>query len=122
MYPKSFLLLAFCVAPLSGQAQPYSTSMAQCAGIFDAMSQLVTSPENQKKVATVSAAYLDSARAQAVREGVEDPDKVVDATFTTTSDEWARKGARAVFSQDYRDWTAYCRSFAKDQGIEFDLS
>ncbi|MEC7764001.1 MAG: hypothetical protein VX874_19010 [Pseudomonadota bacterium] len=111
-----------CALSSAAQAQPYSTSMAQCAGIYEAMTRLMTSIDKQETLARAASAYLQSARAQAVEEGRGDGDKAVEATFTSTRDEWEAKGARAVFSQGFRDWTAYCRSFADDRGIDLGLS
>ena len=42
----------------------------------------------------------------------------VQATFEATRTEWQQKGATAVLSQDFKVWMAYCRSFAKDRGID----
>ncbi|MBL6426634.1 MAG: hypothetical protein HOY44_03835 [Maritimibacter sp.] len=122
MTVKAFTFFALFAIPLPVQAQPYSTSMAQCAGLYDALTRLMTSVDKQESLAVAASRYLGSARAQAMREGRNDPEKAVEATYSSTRDEWIAKGARIVFSQESHDWAAYCRSFAQDQGIDLGLS
>ena len=31
---------------------------------------------------------------------------------------WEAKGPKVVFTEEYRDWTNYCRSFARSRGIK----
>lgn len=122
MTVKALTFFALFAIPLPVQAQPYSTSMAQCAGLYDALTRLMTSVEKQESLAVAASRYLGSARAQAMREGRSDAEKAVEATYSSTRDEWIAKGARIVFSQEFHDWAAYCRSFAQDQGIDLGLS
>tara|TARA_R100000322_G_scaffold75912_9_gene47659 strand:+ start:50958 stop:51320 length:363 start_codon:yes stop_codon:yes gene_type:complete len=118
---KSLFVSLLILAPTGAAAQPFSTSMAQCAGIYDSVARFMTDPNRQAELVHAAADWLDAARVQAVGEGVVDPEKTVHATYRVAKAEWEAKGMRIVFSQEFRDWTAYCRSFAADRGIELGL-
>ena len=64
-----------------------------------------------------AAADALAAEAAAMREGCLDPQGYVDVTWGAKCAEWSGKGASYVFLQDFRDWTAYCRSLADHKGI-----
>lgn len=121
MKNKAFCIMFLATIPAAATAQPASTSMAQCAGVYDSMTRLMPSIDRQEALARAASQYLRAARTQAAREGIAQPEKTTDATYRETRDTWERKGARVVFSQEFRDWTTYCRSFAENRGIELGL-
>ncbi len=117
-----FRFLSFVAAVLAGTgpaaAQPFSQSMAQCAGLYEAAGTMVASEDNRAKLAWAAAAFSEAARVQAGAEGQDDPGAWVNRHQDAMRADWLARGTPAVLSQDFRDWTSYCRKFAKDRGIE----
>ena len=113
----SFLAVILAVAgPVA--AQPFSQSMAQCAGLFEGVRNVISKPENLAKLDAAAAAFSLAAVDQARAEGQDDPEAWVAQHQGEMRAEWEAYGALAAFSQDFVDWTDYCRSFADDRGID----
>lgn len=113
--------LAVTVAPSVIVAQPFSTSMAQRAGLYGGVSQHLTKPENLEKFASAEAAFYLAAIEQAKTEGRKKPVDAIDAEYGAAWDDWAGRNAFGLMSQEFRDWAEYCRKFAKDRGIDTGL-
>lgn len=109
-----FVLLAASPA----HAQPYSASMADCAALYQNGAQWVRSDENSARFMRAANAWADAAIARARAEGVRNPRTAMWTRIDAKTGEWERKGAAAFMSQDFRDWAAYCRKFAKARGIK----
>ena len=113
----SFLAVIVSVAgPVA--AQPFSQSMAQCAGLFEAVQRMVPEHESIAKIEAAAAAFLEAAVTEARAEGQDDPEAWVERHRDEMRAEWEEYGGLKVFSQDFVDWTDYCRSFADDRGID----
>jgi hypothetical protein len=112
----AFILSLTIAGPAA--AQPFSKSMAECAGLYAFGRDYV---ENEETVALLEfgqAKWMNAAIVQAQDEGVANPSDYVDVAMTAKYDEWAAKGVMTVFSEDFGDWFDYCRAFGRAQGID----
>jgi hypothetical protein len=116
----SFAIIGLALAGPAA-AQPYSQSMAQCAGLYEAVRTSVSRPENLASLDAAAATFVRAALAQAQAEGQGDPAGWVRQHRDAMRADWLARGELAAFSQDFRDWTAYCRALAADHGIELGL-
>lgn len=113
-----FLILA-TVAPTGISAsQPYSDSMADCAGIYQNAAQWVTTDEAANRLMLAVSRWADAAIAQAEGEGIRNAEERMWHRIDSKTSEWEARGAGVFFTQDFREWMQYCRSFAKNQGID----
>lgn len=115
---KMRAVIALTCLPALVSAQPYSHSMAECAAIHQNAAQQMSSQERADKLAIVANQWADAAVTQAKVEGIRNPDEIIWEMIDTKTQEWEAKGLKAFLSQDFRDWTAYCRSFAKHTGVD----
>ncbi|SFR55855.1 hypothetical protein [Litoreibacter janthinus] len=107
------LVLALSLVSTPAQAgQPIYESMAECAGIFKAMSEMM---ETQEKRDRLNGAYLNWAKASADEAGHD-----MTPLISEKAEDWRSKGAKVAFTQDFRDWTKYCRSLAKHKHLVID--
>lgn len=115
------LIVAFAFAlPGTAQAQPYSESMADCASIYQNAAQWVRTDASAETLMVAARAWHAAAVVQSQSEGRglsggEMWDKIDRKTAT-----WEAKGALFAFSEEFRDWTRYCRKFAKHTGVKID--
>lgn len=116
----SFLTLAVALAaPVS--AQPFSQSMAQCAGLYEAVETFISRADRRAQLAEAAAKFGAAALAQAKAEGQGDPEGWVAEHRDAMRADWAARGRLSALSEEYRDWTAYCYKFARDRGISVDF-
>ncbi|MCB1338251.1 MAG: hypothetical protein KDK10_12620 [Maritimibacter sp.] len=120
MITQAMVLVAATVASPAA-AQPFSQSMAQCAGLYEALSALISTPDRKAKLDAAAAIFTETAWTEAEAEGQSDPAAWVDGHRRAMRDDWTAKGRGAVFSQDFLDWTGYCNRFATSRGIELNL-
>lgn len=120
MIPRTPFLAIALLAPTSLAAQPFSHSMADCAAVYQNAAQWVAEEANADKLMRATNAWADAAIAQARSEGTPEPHDTMWTRIDTKTEEWEAKGADVFFSQDFRDWTSYCKSFAKAQGIRIE--
>lgn len=99
-------------------AQPYSKSMAECAGLFAFGFDNVADERAARIYEHGRNKWIIAAVAQAEVEGVADPVATVDAHMAAKKAEWEAGGMFVVFSEEFGDWIDYCRSFAEAQGID----
>lgn len=111
-------LLAVIAGP--SDAQPFSQSMAECAGLISAGRAWVEQAENADRLLQIETLWLSAAYVQAQSEGTTEPRAVVAQIFEAKRAEWVAKGRTAVFSPHYKDWSDYCRAFGRDQGIKLE--
>lgn len=102
-------------------AQPYSQSMAQCAGLYEGVRGVISKPGNLAKLDAAAAAFSEAAVAEARAEGQEDPEGWVETHQSAMREEWAAYGGMAAFSKDFVEWAGYCRAFGEDRGIDVDF-
>ncbi len=103
-------------APLA--AQPFSKSMAECAGLYAFGRDFIERDETVLLLEYGQAKWMNAAIVQAQSEGVSDPADYVQAAMTAKYDEWNDRGITVVFTEEFGDWMDYCRSFARAQEID----
>ncbi|EBA11311.1 hypothetical protein [Roseobacter sp. CCS2] len=99
-------------------AQPFSKSMAECAGLYAFGHDNVQSDDALHLLEYGQAKWMNAAIVQAQGEGVSDPRDYVEAAMTAKYEEWNARGVTAVFTEEFSDWMDYCRSFARAQDID----
>lgn len=115
---RQLVLMFLLATALPASAQPFSQSMAECAGLHDALSRLTRDSVTRLRTDALAIGWADAAVRRADAEGQRAPDDYVAAFRTAKSEEWQRKGVLIIFSQDFRDWVDYCRSFADHMNID----
>lgn len=113
---KLFLTTAL-VVPTSAGAQPYSESMADCAAVYQNAAQWVKTDESADKMMHAAIQWAEAAVVQARAEGTAVSTDALWQKIDRKTEAWESKGSAVFFSQDFRDWTQYCRRFAADQGV-----
>ncbi|MEM9582652.1 MAG: hypothetical protein AAGA08_06015 [Pseudomonadota bacterium] len=109
---RSILCAALFAAITPAHAgQPISKSMADCGGLLLGISAFLDNPSSQDYAISSSAIWADAAAAEAGRDMTEE--------LHATAQDWRDRGMMVAFSQDFRDWTSYCRALAKHRGIKF---
>jgi hypothetical protein len=114
---RSLFLIIAVLIPSGSAAQPYSNSMADCAGIYQNAAQWVTTDSAAGQMMYATTQWADAAIAQAEGEGVDNPEQSMWPRIDQRTTEWEARGSGVYFTQEFRDWMQYCRSFAKNQGI-----
>ena len=117
MRQVSIFLICMALAG-AAEAQPLSQSMAQCAGLMNALGALTSDPERVEKIDRVAVKWRAAAILQAQDEGRGQPAEFVGLHQSSSYDDWRGRGKLAVLSQDFRDWVAYCGSLAKARGLD----
>ncbi len=115
----SVVLISLLASPAA--AQPFSESMAECAALYQNAAQWVRSDEAVEKLMFATRRWAEAAIAQADAEGIADAENAMWAMIDRKTGEWEAKGATVFATDDFRDWTDYCRAFAKDREIETGL-
>lgn len=101
----------------SATAQPYSTSMAQCAALMQNAAQWVESDENAERLMAATRGWHKAAVARAKAEGMQDAEARMTAAMDRQTALWEAEGAAFFYTEEFRDWTSYCKAFAKAQKI-----
>jgi hypothetical protein len=89
----------------------------QCGALYAVASGWVRDEAPRERLLIAADAFAAEAETEAGREGRADPPGYVDVTWGAKCEEWSGKGAAYAFSQDFRDWTSYCRALAGHKGI-----
>lgn len=103
-------------------AQPFSKSMAECAGLYAFGRDFIEREETVLLLEFGQAKWMNAAIVQAQSEGVTDPADYVQTAMTAKYEEWSDRGITVVFTEEFGDWMDYCRSFARAQEINLDPS
>ncbi len=114
---RKMLSAAAFLFPTVVAAQPYSESMADCASLYQNAAQWVKTDESADKMMYAAIQWAEAAVIQSQAEG---RDLSIDAIWQKVdgkTEKWEEKGAKVFFSQEFRDWTQYCRKFARDRGV-----
>lgn len=117
----ALLTLALFGAGTAQAGQPFSQSMAECSAIYAVSADWVNDEARKGLLSTAADQWRAAALAQAQTEGLRNPQVTIDAQFDSKRQEWLDRGRMAVFSEEFGDWFDYCRSFAKNQGIDLGL-
>lgn len=117
MRPLPLALAALTLAAPAA-AQPYSTSMAQCAALTRNVAQWVTTEDAEARLMAATRLWQRAAVSRAQLEGVPDAAQQVAQVMARQSREWERGGAAFFYTQEFVDWTDYCRKFAQAQNID----
>lgn len=119
---RQFVFILFTgLASVPAAAQPFSESMADCAALHQNAAQWVQSERTAQQLMVAARAWAVAAVAQAKREERSIPEAAMWDKIDAKTADWEAKGAQAVRTKEFEDWTAYCRSFAQDQGIDTGL-
>lgn len=111
------IFAALCLIPTATAAQPYSQSMTQCAALNQNAAQFVRDDATADVLLFATTAWAEAALAQAQTEGQSlTMDQVWDMVDSQTAT-WETNGARWILSQEFRDWSDYCKSFARHTGV-----
>ncbi|MDF3415602.1 hypothetical protein HKX54_14110 [Sulfitobacter sp. M57] len=114
---QKLVLTIALTLPAGAGAQPYSHSMADCAAVYQNAAQWVRTDESADKLMHAAIQWAAAAVVQSRVEGVSDGSKAVWQRIDSKTEAWEAKGGAVFFSQEFRDWTRYCRSFAKARGV-----
>ncbi|MGH1368488.1 MAG: hypothetical protein ACRBCL_07700 [Maritimibacter sp.] len=98
-------------------AQPYSTSLAQCAGILQSAGDVINDDVATPIYAENAYTFWEAAIAQAGKEGHANAEEVAMAAYAPTYETWRQRGPMAYVKGEFGDWMSYCRKFAKNQGL-----
>lgn len=104
--------LSLCAAPAQA-GQPIYESMAECAGIFQAASEIMQTEEKRDRVYRAHLKWAEASTAEAGHD--------MTPLITQKAEVWRSKGVTAVFTEDFLDWTKYCASLAKHKKLVIDL-
>ncbi|WP_371227770.1 hypothetical protein [Roseovarius sp. 2305UL8-3] len=115
---KTLVVMAFALVPTIALSQPYSQSMADCAAIYRNAAQSVHSDANVDDLMGVSQRWSEASVIQARAEGLVDPQDTMHAIIDSKTKDWEAKGKAVFLTEEFRDWTKYCRSFAKHVGVD----
>ena len=119
-YHLSFaVLMLVLVSPL--QAQPISQSMSECAALYRVVACRMSGEERAEKLNKVADDWMTTAVATAQSEGHSNPAAYVQEKSSAKYDGWYSEGLRWFLTEDFRDWTAYCRSLGKNRGMALGL-
>ena len=107
--------------PMAAQAQPFSESMADCAALHQNLAQFVPTDAQAETLMIAARAWAEAGVVQAQAEGRGmDIDAMWDLIDAKT-DAAEQKSPAYFGTQDFRDWSDYCRSFALHMGVETGL-
>lgn len=104
-------------AATGASAQPYSTSLAQCAGILQSAGEFVNGDVAAPIYAENAYIFWQAAIAQAAAEGHTNAQEVAMAAYAPTYEDWSQRGPMAYVKREFSDWMAYCRKLARNQGV-----
>ena len=105
------------VAKSAPAGQPIYESMVECGAIYTASAEIIRSKPKKQMLGNAAKIW----RAAAVREvsaaRMPDAPSYVALMHGEKLRQWRGKGARVALTQEYRDWTSYCRSLAGSRGL-----
>lgn len=105
------LVIVFCLFAAPAQAgQPIYVSMAECAGIFDALISQISPSPRRERIEIAQENWVKAANAEAGRD--------VRKLIAEKSALWFAKGASVVYTEEFEDWSNYCRSLAKHKKLQ----
>ncbi|MDV7142449.1 hypothetical protein R3X27_07110 [Tropicimonas sp. TH_r6] len=123
MRPLMLCLTCLCVALGAVRAeagQPFSESLVDCAALFTISNRAYPERRHAGKglaLEQLGETFLAAAEARARAEGRTDPTGYICDLEAEKTAAWDSRGAFFVFSEEFRDWTSYCRSLSDHLGI-----
>lgn len=116
---RKFVLtfILFCGA-VPAKAQPFSESMADCAALYQNAAQFVRSEADSEKLMVAARAWAQAAVEQYAKEGSPKDQASVWRLIDIKTGEWEAKSPGVFQDQEFHDWSAYCLSFGRAQGID----
>jgi hypothetical protein len=105
---RLIVILSLFAAPVHA-GQPIYVSMAECAGIFDALISQISPSPRRTRVEGAQENWAQAAHAEAGRD--------VSALISEKSAHWLAKGPSVVYTEEFDDWAKYCRSLAKHKKL-----
>lgn len=84
--------------------------MAECGALMDVTSLHIREPDRKKRIERAAQVWAEAAAKQADAEGWLAGD--LTSAYTTKRNEWGALGPAFMHTQEYRDWTSYCRALA----------
>ncbi|MEL7214012.1 MAG: hypothetical protein AAGK92_15210 [Pseudomonadota bacterium] len=121
----SFLatLSALTLTPHVAEAgQPYSESLMDCAALMDMSNRMNSERANHGNglvLSRIAEALEKAAYNQSLDEGRDNPGAYLEQLKSDKVTHWDAKGVSFVFSDEFKDWMAYCRKFSAHLGIDF---
>ena len=116
---KNALVALALAIPAAGTAQPYSESMADCASLFQNAAQWVQTDELSDRLMYSAVQWHAAAVSQAKTEGDTISDAGMWDKVDAKTEVWEAKGAGFMLTEEFRDWSSYCKSFAKHMNIAY---
>ncbi|WP_298913376.1 hypothetical protein [uncultured Roseobacter sp.] len=122
MLRKTSLICAVWMAGFlpAHAGQPISESMIQCGALYTVASDRVSTFDRARRLHAAAQVWADAALAQAENERRSDTEGYVSHLWGEKCAQWSDKGALYFFSEDFRDWTSYCRALARSRGLHID--
>jgi len=117
---KTLIAATVMCIPLAATAQPYSASMTDCASLYQNMAQIVRSEQDAYRMMYSVNMWAEAAVVQAKAEGRTTTFEATWEEIDQKTEAWQAKGKLFFFSEEFRDWAAYCRKFAKHTGVAID--
>lgn len=114
---KPFILAMTVITPCAAVSQPYSASMTDCASLYQNMAQIVPSDQDAYRMMYAANQWAEAAVVQAKTEGRATTHEATWQEIDSKTEDWQAKGKMFFFSEEFRDWAAYCRKFAKHTGV-----
>ena len=115
------LILTVLLAAAPAAAQPYSKGLSQCGALYGLVAMWSERPEHVEPLERAAGIFANAAFDQALAEGLDNPAETLDRQADDQRALWAAEGRLWVFSEEFRDWAAYCRKFAKSRGLDLGL-
>ncbi len=117
---RRFLIMLTLAAPTGLAAQPYSASMADCAALYQNAAQWVR-PHLVDRLMYAAVQWHGAAVSRSHSEGQPVSDDQMWDRVNAQTAIWEAEGAAFIMSQEFRDWTAYCRSFARQVNVAYEM-
>lgn len=111
------LCAAIAFAGPAFAAQPIYKSMVECGAIYTASAELVRSKPKKDLLITAAQVWRAEAVSAVAAARMPDAQSYVAMMHGEKLRLWRGKGSYAALTQEFRDWTAYCRSLADARGI-----
>lgn len=112
------LAFALAIAATPGNAQSQSASMAQCAALMQNAAGWAQADETANRLKRATRAWHDASVARARAEGMEDAEARMTAAMEEQASAWKAEGAGFFYTQEFRNRAAYCKKFARAEGID----
>ncbi len=111
------LLAVLMTAQPAFAAQPFSTSLAQCAGQYQHLAQWMAVDLKFDQAVTMMVRFQAAAETRARDEGIADARAEVIRIMDAEVARWDQEGRDFFRAEDYLEWAWYCQAVGRDEGI-----